>query len=216
MILQIPGGTFHDEPHSYFDDAGVRVPSLTQCLKLCGLSDYDGADPEDMQNASRRGVQLHILAEAWNKFQDCDPSWITADIAGYFLGYQQFLLDTGFQPSPDWAEKPMIVCVAGFRVGMKPDLFGKLNRDDAIVEIKAASCVQASWSIQTALQELGIYQSSHVGRARRFALQLFPSGKYRMHAHTKHAEDEGMGIAALRITHWRLEQGQNVWKHVTG
>jgi hypothetical protein len=97
-------------------------------------------------------------------------------------------------------------------IGLKPDCFGKIGRYDAVVELKAASSVQASWSIQTAFQELAIYKSQHVGRARRYALQLFKDGRYKLHPHENHQEDEEVGISALKTIHWRLRKGQKLWE----
>jgi hypothetical protein len=228
VITTIPGGTFCDDPHRYIDDAGNWVPSLTQVLKLAGLYDYgiiDNADLEpsgngngnlskfaiNMQNAARRGTLIHELIEVWNKEHDLDPNWVTDEIGGYFGGYRRFLADTGFVCDPTWAEAPMIATIRGMRIGMRPDVFGKMRRDKAVVEIKATAGVQAAWSIQTALQELGIHASNNVGRVRRYALQLFKDGRYKLHEHSNHQQDEAVGIAALRLVWWRLEQGQKLW-----
>lgn len=213
--VQIPGGTFSDEPHEYRGESGNWIPSLTQTLKLQGLSCFDGADPEDMANAARRGDALHGIVEVYNKDREgLDPAWITEELQGYFNGYLAFERDTSFQCDSSWTERPMIAEVAGMALGLKPDCFGKIGRYDAVVELKAASSVQASWSVQTALQELAIYKSQHVGRARRFALQLFKDGRYKLHPHENHQEDEAVGIAALRTIHWRLSKGQKVWERL--
>lgn len=212
MILEIPGGRFCDDPHRYEDCDGRWLPSLTQTFKLCGMSDFSGADPEDMANAARRGTALHELVEVWNREGDCDPAWITDELTGYFAGYRKFLGDTGFVCDPQWTEAPMIATIRGMRIGMRPDVFGKLRRDKAVVEIKAASSVQATWSVQTALQELGIHSSNNVGRVRRFALQLFKDGRYKLHEHTNHQQDEAIGIAALRLVWWRIDQKQKLWE----
>jgi len=210
-LIQIPGGTYSDDPHEYRDEQGKWIPGLTNTFKLCSMSDFSGADPDDMANAARRGTALHELVEVWNREGDCDPSWITPELDGYFTGYRKFLIDTGFVCDPEWTERPLIATIRGMRLGMKPDVFGKLRRDKAIVEIKAASSVQATWSVQTGMQELGIHASNNVGRVRRFALQLFRDGRYKLHEHVNHQQDEAIGIAALRLVWWRLEQGQKLW-----
>jgi hypothetical protein len=213
--VAIHGGTFCTDPHRYFDERGTWTPSLTQCIHLAGLSNFDGADPEDLKNAARRGDLLHGVVEIYNKERDgLDPAWISEEIEGYFDGYLKFERDTGFICDPKWVELPMIVTIAGFPVGMKPDLFGRLGRYDAVVELKAASSVQASWSVQTGMQEMGIFRSNHVGRVQRFALQLFKDGRYKLHPHTNHQEDEAVGIAALRLAHWRLSKKQKLWEAV--
>lgn len=214
-IVSIHGGSFSTDPHRYLSDAGTWVPSLTQCIHLAGLSNFDGADPDDMANAARRGDLLHQAVEVYNRDREgLDPNWITEEITGYFDGYLAFERETGFRPDPAWTEMPMIVTVQGMSLGLKPDCFGRLGKWDAVVEIKAASSVQPSWSIQTGLQEMGIFRSNHVGRVQRFALQLFKEGRYKLHPHTNHQEDEAVGIAALRTTHWRLARSQKLWEKV--
>lgn len=214
-IQTIPGGTFNDDPHEYRTVDGVWVPSLTQTIRLAGLSNFDGADLEDMANAARRGNALHGVVEVYGKDKEgLDPTWITEEIEGYFNGYLAFERDTGFVADPAWTELPMIATVFGMSIGMKPDLFGRLGKYNAVVELKAASSVQASWSIQTGLQEMGIFKSNHLGRVQRFALQLFKNGRYKLHPHTNHQEDEAVGIAALRTVHWRLARGQKLWKEL--
>ncbi len=210
--VAIHGGTFDSEGHLYRDANGLFVPSLTQVLKLQGLSDYSGIDPEVLENAARRGTEVHELAAAYNTYGEVDPSWITDETRPYFEAYLAFMRDTKFKPDPAWSERAMIVNIHNMPVGLTPDCFGRLGKWDAVVEIKAASAVQPSWSVQTGLQEMGIFRSNHVGRVQRFALQLFKNGNYKLHPHTNHQEDEAVGIAALRLVHWRINHKQRVWE----
>ena len=214
MIVQIQGGTFCDSPHQYRDDAGLWVPSATQVLKLQGLSDYDGVPEDRMEVASIRGSKVHDLAKSHFRYGDVDPSWITEETAGYFDGYLKFLRETGFVPDPHWIEKGIICKIHHMKLGLTPDVFGKIGRDPWLVEIKCTSGVQASWSIQTGLQEMGIHGSNHVGRVRRGALQLFKDGRYKLHPHTDHQTDEQIGIAALMLVYWRMEKGQDLEKRL--
>ena len=214
MILTIPGGTFDEDTHTYRDLSGRYIPSLTQVLKLQGLSDYSAVDPAVLENAARRGTEVHQLAAAYNKFGDVDPSWVTEETKPYFESYLEFLADTGFKPDPKWTESPMIATVCGFPLGITPDCFGKLGRNDAVLEFKAAAAEQPCWSIQTALQECGIYGSNRCGRAKRYALMLQKKGKAKLREHVNHDEDLSNGIAALRNVHWRLARKQKLWELV--
>jgi hypothetical protein len=215
MRTAIQNGWFQTDPfHAYFDEQDNWVVSATQVLKLSGLSNYDGVAEDVMENAARRGSLVHDLAFAHNKFGETDPAWLTEETEGYFNGYLKFLSDTGFTPTGDWIEKGIICRIHNFAIGLTPDIFGKIGRDPWVVEIKAAAAVQASWSIQTALQEMGIHGSNHVGRCRRGALQLFKDGRYKLHPHTNHQEDEAVAIAALRLVHWRMAHGQDLMKRL--
>ncbi len=212
MIIQIQGGTYCDDPHLYRDEQGAFVPSATQVLKLNGLSDYDGVDEDVLDNAARRGSLVHDLAASYQRYGDVDPSWITEELEGYFNGYLKFLDEAGFTPIGDWIEKGIICSIHGLKCGLTPDIYGKIGRDNWVIEIKCTAGAQASWSIQTALQEMGIHGSNHVGRCRRGALQLFKNGRYKLHPHANHAEDEAVAIAALRLTWWRHNHGQDLQK----
>jgi hypothetical protein len=212
MRIKIEGGWFDEDGHAYYSDSGTRIPSLTQVLRLSGLTDYDGIDPDVLENAARRGTEVHVLAATYNQYGALDPAWITEECAPYFDAYRRFLDESGFKPDPAWVEKAMIVKIHGMALGCTPDLFGKLGRDQAVIELKATSAVHSGWSVQTALQELAIFRSSNVGRVRRFALQLFNDTKYRLHSHTDHETDEAVGIAALRTVWWRIRDGQKIWQ----
>lgn len=213
MRVPIDNGWFDESIHAYYTVDGLRVPSLTQVLKFAGLTNYGMIDDEVLANAARRGSEVHSLADSYNRegLDGIDPAWITPETRPYFSAYLKFIDETGFIPDPAWSERPMIATVHNLLVGVTPDIFGRLGRDKALFEIKCASAVQDSWSIQTAIQEMAIFKSNHVGRVRRFALQLFNDGRYKMHPHTEHQEDEADGIAALRLTWRRLKRGQKLF-----
>lgn len=215
LRTKIQGGWFSDDPHLYTDEQGKFVPSLTQVLKLQGLSDYFGVDEAVMENAARRGTEVHSLAAMYNKYGDLDPSWITKETQPYFSAYMDFLEHSGFQPDSAWTELPMIATIHGFKLGVTADAHGKMGRANVVLELKTTSARQPSWSIQTCLQECAIYQTNRCGRAKRYALMLMADGKYRLgEEHTDHDTDLAVGIAALRCVYWRMESGQDLRKRL--
>ncbi len=214
-VIKIPGGYYSDDPHCYWDEQERFVPSLTQVIKLQGLSDYSGIDKDVLENAARRGTEVHALAAAQNLYGEVDPGWITPETAPYFQAYLNFLRDTGFKPDPEWTERSIIATIHGFKVGITPDVHGSKGREKWLVELKCTSGRMRSWEIQTALQECGIYKSNHCGRVRRFALMLMKTGKYNLGPeHTNHEYDLANGIAALRNVYWRLDDGQDLQKRL--
>jgi hypothetical protein len=217
-ITQIPGGSFNDSPHEYRDEAGAWVPSLTQVLRLQGLSaDYGGISEDVMENAARRGTEVHQLAAAYNQFGEVDPGWITPETEPYFDAYLAFLKDTNFKPDPEWSERNLIATIYGFKIGITPDCHGTWGRTKAIIELKCTSSRHRSWELQTGLQEMGVYHSNVIGRVRRFALMLMKTGKYNLgKEHTNHEYDAANGIAALRNVWWRIEDGQDLRKLLQG
>lgn len=216
-IIPIQGGTFDSGNHAYRDEAGRWVPSLTQVLKLQGLSDYSGINPEVLENAARRGTEVHELAAAYNEYGDVDPTWITEETAPYFNAYMDFLRDTGFKPDPQWVEKSMIATIQGYKLGLTPDCFGTRGRDKWLVEFKCTAARQPSWTVQTAMQEAAIFGSNRCGRVRRFALMLMKTGRYDLGVeHANHERDMQAGMDALRTVYWRIEAGQDLMRKVSG
>lgn len=216
MIRKIDGGIFNDSPHGYRDDAGKWVVSLTQLLKFQGLSDYYGIAHDVMENASRRGSDVHSICESFDRYGDFDPSWITEETKPYFEGWQEFLADTGFIVDKDWIERGLITSVFGMTVGMKLDRRGLLNGQDTVCEIKCTSAIQPSWAIQTAGQELGVQGGNRCGRMGRIAVQLRKSGKkkYKIDRHENHDEDPRQLSYALGNLHWRIKAGQKLWERL--
>src|SRR5579863_2183557 len=121
MRVKIEGGWFDEDGHAYYSDSGQRIPSLTQILRLSGLTDYDGIDPDVLENAARRGTEVHVLAATYNQYGALDPAWITEECAPYFDAYRRFLDESGFVPNPNWTERSFIATIHGWRVGMTPD-----------------------------------------------------------------------------------------------
>ena len=216
MKVKIQGGWFEDSPkHAYFADSGEWIPSLTQVLKLTGLSDYSGIDEDVLQRAAERGTKVHELAATFNRYGDLDPSWVDEETQPYIEAYFAFLKETGFKPDPEWTEVPMIASIAGFLVGVTPDCHGILRANKCIIELKATASKQDSWSIQTAIQEASIYRSNRCGRVRRYSLMLMKDARYLLSdEYTNHEDDMECGIAALRCVWRRLRAGQKLWERV--
>lgn len=209
----IQGGWFDDEQHRYFDANGNFVPSLTQILKWQGFVDYSAVDDEVLENAARRGTEVHALAAAYNQFGEVDPAWVSEECQPYFDAYMKFLRESRFVPDPQWSEKPMIARVNGYAFGCTPDIFGKRGRDQVLIEFKCAAKAMDHWSIQTAAQEGAIFNSNHCGRVRRHTLMLRKDGTYKLlPEYTDHAGDMAEFAAALRNCWWRLNHGQRFLK----
>jgi len=216
-IVSIPGGSFCEETHTYRDDKGVWVPGLTSILALQGLSNgFGGADPAVIENASRRGSEVHALVAAWIKYGDdgMDPTWETEETSGYFSAAKSFINDTGFRPDPDIAEQPRIVTFHGMAFGLTPDAFGCRKPWPAVVEWKCTAAESKSWSLQTCAQEIGLFNSTICGRAKRMAVILKKDGKYKVCAHEDHAYDLQVFASALTCVYYRLRQGQRLWEVV--
>lgn len=213
--VQIDGGTFASWPnHEYRSDTGVWVPSLTQVLKLQGLSSYRGIAPEIMKTASERGTAVHDLTDAHDRYGEIDPSWLTPGIEGYFKAYLKLLQETGFVPDKEWIERALVANVFGCKVGMKLDRRGKIGGQDCILEIKCTAARQASWAYQTAGQEMGVYKTTRCGQAIRLSAWLRKDGTYRLDRYEKHQYDAQQITSALINVYGRLDAGQKLWEEI--
>lgn len=57
---------FDDGTHTYYVN-GVKVPSITQILKLKFNTKYEDIDPEILKKAGERGTMIHALIEVYEK-----------------------------------------------------------------------------------------------------------------------------------------------------
>ena len=212
-IVAISGGTFDDSTHTYRDEGGVWIPSLTAILKLQGLSSYPGCiKREVMEHASERGTSGHQIAWSYAKYQDVDPSWINEELEPRYTAIKRFFAETNFKPDVDWLEQPMIATVCGMKFGVTPDALGVRGKWPQIVELKLCDAEQKSWAIQTAAQEMAYFSANRCGRAKRMAVMFKSDGKYKLCPHENHESDTATFLAALRLVYWRLNAGQKLWE----
>jgi len=213
-LIEIDGGYFDgDGRHDYYDAGKSWIPSCTQILKLQGLTSYEGIAPEVLEEASRRGTEVHELTDAYDRFDgDIDPAWITPTAEPYFNAYRRFLKETGFVSDKAWIERSMVTKIYGMALGIKPDRRGRIDGTDCVLEIKCTASEQKSWAFQTASQEMAILNTQRCGAMRRHALWLRKNGTYRLIPYTNHHYDASQFIAALSNVYARLDAGQKLWE----
>ena len=183
-------------------------------LKLTNLSNYDFVNPEVLRAKSELGTEVHGLTVLKDQMGDLDPTWIGERAVPYFAAYEQFVHEKHFVPDPDWTERAVIATIYGMKVGVTPDRFGKLAGTDTVIELKCVESPLQSWGFQTAIQEMAIYKTQHLGRAQRMALQLTKAGKYKIDPHTNHSYDASVAVAALTLVYARLKAGEKIWERV--
>ena len=213
-MISIPGGSYSDSDHIYRDESGKYVPSITQVMSLVGLYSYSAVNRDILENAQRRGSEVHAIAATYAKYGDVDPSFITAETEPYFEAYKRFMSEKGFVADPDWIETPVIATVHGMKFGATPDTLGMGARSKHpwIVELKTSAVAVPSWSVQTAAQEMAIFKTNNPGRARRMAVLLGKDGRYRTDTHEQAAYDGHIFVSSLSVVHYRLNCGQKLWE----
>ena len=114
--------------------AGVRVPSVTEVLELCGMSTFDQVPENRLERARQRGKDVHSWCEA------IDRGWIDEEepdlrIASQVDAYRRFKQETGFKPVE--IEVPR-VCETWLYAGTV-DRIGILNGSVGVVDLKPAA-----------------------------------------------------------------------------
>lgn len=184
---------FEEDGHIYRDSTGETHLSITQMMQKVGIYDFSMVNPAVLENARRRGTNVHKWCAEIDLYGFIDETWVAEDEWPYVEAWIKFKRDTGLVVRV--VEKPMLRLVNGFMVGGTPDVIGFIKGQQFVVERKACRAKHPGWGIQTALQEMLVTGKPRVGHMGRMAVQLKPDAKYTPHIHDD-AED---GIAALNI-----------------
>lgn len=178
---------------------GVRRPSVTEILRLAGLTSLDSIPESYLERARQRGEDLHAWIEGINDGvldEDLEPP---QQIVGRVAAYRRFLAETGFRVLKS---EQVVVNRALDYVGTY-DLLGELPglRGELLVDLKATTKLYP----ETRLQVCG-YAMALDPRPARAALQLLPDGRYKLERYADRA-DESDWIAACRVAHFKLAHG---------
>lgn len=185
--------SFDPENHIYTRHFG-RVPGATDIIKAEGLVATEWMTEEARWRGQcvHRGVELLVAGEL---------DWGTVDPAhvGFILSAKKFLAVSEFEVVG--AERPMFdtafACI--------PDLWGRLNGSNAIVELKTGHI--PSWAaIQTALQKRALKHNGFVAR-KRFGLRLMEDGSMAKLRAFDDERDEQVAMSMLDAFHWKKDHG---------
>lgn len=196
--------SFERDLHAYYDTAGTRRMSVTQALKIEGLIDYSMVPPSLLIAASRRGLLVHQATAIIDR-GDSLEEYDVAEFEGYVDAYHLFAKEMKYIADPDWIERKMIVELFGQRVGMAPDSVGTIGGIPSVIERKTCSSVYAAWKLQTAGYASGLLAAGLQIR-QRFALQLFATGRYKLHPHEDRGDFDAFGDC-YRMAAWKLRNG---------
>lgn len=165
------GLVFTEAGHSYAV-AGVRVPSVTQILgHFFGGFEHVRADA--LRYASERGKAVHFACELIDR-GTLDEASIDPGIAGYINAYNKFRRECDFEPG--LIEQPLYS--AGLRVAGTPDRVGRVNRRQAVVDLKSGG--RMPWH---GLQVAGYALLVPAPTEARYTLHLREDGSYRLEPH---------------------------------
>lgn len=191
--------SFEEDGHCYRNSAGIIRPSVTQCLHAQGIFDLSMVPEDVLQNARRRGVNVHRWTAEYDQFGSIDDSWIADDERGYFEAWLAFRRESECEIVS--IEQPALCTIGGIEVGGTPDRIIWMGPSLYVNDIKCCAVKHPGWALQVALYEMQQTRKTRCGHMGRMVTQLFPTGKYSCIFYEDPA-DADAGIAALTLTAW--------------
>lgn len=166
------GLTLDHETHTYYRE-GREVPGVTRVLGDAKIIDYSGIPQHILDRAAARGKAAHLALEYLDR-GTLDRDSLDSELEPYVHAYEAFCVDSGFVCG--LAEKSRYHKQRGYAGTF--DRTGMLGKDAVLLDFKTGA-FQEGHLIQVA----GGYGNMfpHPRRFRHIALQLFPTGKYRVH-----------------------------------
>lgn len=185
---------------------GVRLPSVTECLEMAGLSDYSGIPEAILERALHRGVDVDEWISAY-ELRLLDGLEPDERVAPYFEGYKRFKADTGFERElvQHFVHNKTYSYVGTLDlVGAMP----KLGVKRALLDTKCVYAVRPEVGPQLALYALPLEEGGRIDG--RYALQLMRDGTYRLipFMERHHTHD---ALAAVRVAHWKIRNRRVEW-----
>lgn len=169
---------FVDATHTYTID-GVRVPSVTQILKP--LYSFDGIPAAVLNAKAALGTAVHRACELLDN-DDLDEESdegraALLPLAGYLNAYKAFKRD-----------KKLVILANEKRLYHPVHRYaGQIDRSYAMdgsvwdVDLKSTVSMSPIVALQTAAYTEMLTANGRKTNAKRGALQLFPTGKYKLH-----------------------------------
>lgn len=194
---------FDRDLHAYLDTDKTRCMSVTQALNISGLVDYSHVPVPVLVHARRRGTLVHQACAIVDRGEALSDFDIPGEIDPYIDAWLAFRKELKFSPDPDWVERPMIVGLFGHRVGMTPDAVGLIDGVPTVIERKSTAAAHPAWAIQTAGYSLGL-QAAGLQIRQRIAVQLLPTGRYKLHPHEDGGDYDAFGDF-YRAAAWKLK-----------
>ena len=205
---------FDPEAHAYYL-GDEQIPGVTAVLSQ--VVSFDFVRDEVLDRKRAIGSALHSAIEL-DRMGVLDEDSVDPAVRPYFDGWRAWL---GQQSCFTIHAGELPVCSRVYRYGCTPDVWGELQIGEVavpfVMELKSSTTVHPAVGLQTAAQARAIAETIHDGRraaadlwistARRFVLQLLPTGKYSLRELT--ARDDFATFLAL-LTAYRWKKRHNI------
>lgn len=184
---------FDAERHLYFDDAGRKVPGVTEVLHgtVASASWYRGTDARTL------GKYVH-LATQYDDEGTLDIGTLDNDVFDRVIAWRAFKRD--FKVVVHEAER--LVFHPVLRFAGTCDRSATVMGQKAVVDIKSG--VWEDWfALQTAAYGLA-YEGQGKRHKTRYSVRLLPGGQYDVRRYDSE-RDRATFLACLGVYNWKLE-----------
>ena len=188
---------FEEDTHRYTTSDGVIRPSITQALSNAGVYDFSMVPADVLENARRRGSNVHKWCAELDIHGFFDETWAQDDELPYVEAWRKFKRESKIVIKR--VEFPLVRTVGNMVIAGTPDVEGFIGRNPFVVERKACRAKHPGWALQTALQEMLITGRPRVGHMGRMSVQLKPEGTYSTCVYDDPTDATG-AIAALTLS----------------
>jgi hypothetical protein len=181
--------SFDPDIHQYTLD-GVVLPSVTQVLQGVGLINFDGIDPQILQQAADFGTQVHRMT-ALDDIGDLDEQSLDDNLKPYLDAWRRFRGGMKF----DAIEQPL--CHPGYVLAGCPDRIA----GNTIIDIKTSGASVPQW---VGLQLSGYSILADIPAAKRIAVQLRGDGKFKV-TEFMDRKDREVFLSCLTAYKWKIK-----------
>lgn len=191
--------TFDPIKHEYSVN-GTVLPSVTQIL--APLSDFSMIAPDVLEHKRQIGVAVHRAIEL-SILVELDKTSIAEEWRGYFVAWENFLIDSCTDEADIGVGKPLHDPTLGF--AGTPDVQLYINGRWAVVDVKTAETAHPAWALQTIAYKHLLNVNTPKGQhpiLDRFALKVREDGTYSLIQH-KDKSDFNVLLSLLNVKKWR-------------
>lgn len=228
QIVKIAGGTFDPTDHSYKNDQGIKIPSVTQIIENLGFVDFDNIPGSTLEHKREIGDAVHFACHLLDTcpkcqgilgtedfcvkcnavFEEGSLDWETvhSDCAAYVLAYQNFKLSGDF--IPEGSEESGIGAINGMPFGYTRDGHGRMRgiKYRVVVEKKCAYAEEESWKWQLSPYATTVPRTDPNEFIARIALQLKPDASFKLYPY-ENPRDLDVFRSMLYLTHVKINSG---------
>lgn len=227
-VIKITGGIFDPNDHSYKNDSGTKIPSVTQIIEGLGFVDFDNIPGQTLEHKREIGDAVHFACHLLDTcpkcqgilgvgdrcfkcesvFEEGSLDWesVHVECVPYVLAYQNFKNEGDF--IPEGSEESGIGVLGGMPFGYTRDRHGRMRgiKYRIVLELKCAYAEEKSWKWQLAPYATTVPRTDPNEFIGRIALQLKPDTKFKLYPY-ENPRDLDTFRSMLYLTHTKINEG---------